>query len=101
MFNNLFAGLPKNEDDLEIEEEQSVSQNHSIDKRNSAIVEEQLIAKADKDEIPSDVPGCVLKTKSVFKCKLCPRIVCLTEETLKTHLNSKVSSCFSILDLKW
>lgn len=92
MFNNVFAGLPTNEDDLEIGEEgQYVSENHSFDKRNSAIVDEQFNTKADKDEIPSDVPGCVLKTKSVFKCKLCPRIVCLTEETLRAHLKSKVN----------
>ncbi|GKD39376.1 hypothetical protein Tco_1259583, partial [Tanacetum coccineum] len=37
----------------------------------------------------SDVLDCVLKSKSVFKCRLCPRIVCLTEESLKAHLTSK------------
>ncbi|KAL4582489.1 hypothetical protein LXL04_007039 [Taraxacum kok-saghyz] len=41
------------------------------------------------DAITSAVLDCVLKSKSVFKCKLCPRIVCLTEETLKAHLQSK------------
>ncbi|KAI3768151.1 hypothetical protein L2E82_18593 [Cichorium intybus] len=44
---------------------------------------------ADKDAITSDLLDCVLKSKSVFKCKLCPRIVCLTEETLNAHLESK------------
>ncbi|XP_023769294.1 uncharacterized protein LOC111917893 [Lactuca sativa] len=42
-----------------------------------------------KEAIKSDLLDCVLKSKSVFKCKLCPRIVCLTEETLKAHLQSK------------
>ncbi|CAN6445854.1 unnamed protein product [Victoria cruziana] len=32
---------------------------------------------------------CVIRLKSVFKCKMCPRIVCLSEETMKTHLKSK------------
>lgn len=41
--------------------------------------------------IPSDV-GCILKCKSGFKCRLCPRIVCMTEEALKAHLKSKVHS---------
>ncbi|XP_057979717.1 uncharacterized protein LOC131165713 isoform X2 [Malania oleifera] len=41
------------------------------------------------DAEPSDVPNCILKCKSVFKCKLCPKIVCLTEETLRAHLKSK------------
>ncbi|KAA8547761.1 hypothetical protein F0562_004190 [Nyssa sinensis] len=35
------------------------------------------------------VKNWILKCKSVFKCRLCPRIVCLTEETLKAHLKSK------------
>ncbi|KAF7130477.1 hypothetical protein RHSIM_Rhsim10G0057600 [Rhododendron simsii] len=29
--------------------------------------------------------------KSGFKCRLCPRIVCMTEETLKAHLKSKLT----------
>ncbi|XP_057979709.1 uncharacterized protein LOC131165713 isoform X1 [Malania oleifera] len=41
------------------------------------------------DSFLSDVPNCILKCKSVFKCKLCPKIVCLTEETLRAHLKSK------------
>uniref|UniRef100_A0A0A0KZK2 C2H2-type domain-containing protein n=2 Tax=Cucumis sativus TaxID=3659 RepID=A0A0A0KZK2_CUCSA len=42
-----------------------------------------------KASLPADTPVCVLKCKSVFKCKLCPRVVCLNEETLKAHLKSK------------
>ncbi|XP_027073266.1 uncharacterized protein [Coffea arabica] len=40
-------------------------------------------------DIPSDFADRVVKCKSVFKCKLCPRIVCLTEDSLKAHLKSK------------
>ncbi|KAF7129222.1 hypothetical protein RHSIM_Rhsim10G0076900 [Rhododendron simsii] len=43
---------------------------------------------AEENRIPSDV-GCILKCKSGFKCRLCPRIVCMTEETLKAHLKTK------------
>lgn len=43
----------------------------------------------EKDGMDFDVKDCVIKCKSVFKCRLCPRIVCLSEETLKAHLNSK------------
>ncbi|KAL1536960.1 aspartic and glutamic acid-rich protein [Salvia divinorum] len=42
-----------------------------------------------KDETDFDTADCILKHKSVFKCRLCPRIVCLSEETLKAHLISK------------
>lgn len=45
--------------------------------------------RSNKNAITNDVLDCVLKSKSVFKCKLCPRIVCLTEETLNAHLKSK------------
>ncbi|KAL8472652.1 hypothetical protein ACS0TY_029103 [Phlomoides rotata] len=36
-----------------------------------------------------DTADCVIKCKSVFKCRLCPRIVCLSEDTIKAHLSSK------------
>jgi len=49
---------------------------------------------AEKKTLPADVPSCVLKHKSVFKCKICPRITCLSEDTLRDHLQSKVM-CFS------
>ncbi|KAL8472653.1 hypothetical protein ACS0TY_029749 [Phlomoides rotata] len=38
-----------------------------------------------------DTADCVIKCKSVFKCRLCPRIVCLSEDTIKAHLSSKAS----------
>ncbi|XP_004233483.1 uncharacterized protein [Solanum lycopersicum] len=50
-------------------------------KQNNSIPEE--------DEIPSDASDYVLKCKSVYKCRLCPRIVCLTVQTLIAHLKSK------------
>ncbi|KAL5726630.1 hypothetical protein ACHQM5_009659 [Ranunculus cassubicifolius] len=36
-----------------------------------------------------DFTGRTLKFNSVYKCRLCPRLVCLTEESLRAHLNSK------------
>ncbi|KAK6125229.1 hypothetical protein DH2020_041029 [Rehmannia glutinosa] len=63
-----------------------------------------VLAKAqhspEKDEAHFDVADCVLKCKSVFKCKLCPRIVCLSEETLKAHLNSKASKYLLLLNIR-
>ncbi|KAI3412652.1 uncharacterized protein J3R85_017095 [Psidium guajava] len=43
----------------------------------------------EKDPIPDDALDYILCSKSVFKCRICPRVVCLKEETLKTHLKSK------------
>jgi hypothetical protein len=42
------------------------------------------------DAVDADFPNCILKCKSVFKCKLCPRIMCLNVEMVKIHLKSKV-----------
>jgi len=48
---------------------------------------------AEKETVQADMPAYVLKHKSVFKCKICPRITCLSEGTLRDHLQSKVT-CF-------
>ncbi|KAL9678002.1 hypothetical protein QQ045_015840 [Rhodiola kirilowii] len=37
----------------------------------------------------SDLGSYVLQRKSVFRCRLCPKITCLSEETMKVHLESK------------
>lgn len=40
--------------------------------------------------LPRETQFYVLKFKSVFKCRICPRVICLTEDTLRVHLQSKV-----------
>ncbi|XP_004307058.1 PREDICTED: uncharacterized protein LOC101312574 isoform 2 [Fragaria vesca subsp. vesca] len=44
---------------------------------------------ADKESPSADLPEYVVKRKSTFKCRICPRIVCLNEEALSAHLKSK------------
>ncbi|KAL9427707.1 hypothetical protein AB3S75_029817 [Citrus x aurantiifolia] len=44
---------------------------------------------AEKASMPADFPDCVLQIKSIFRCRICPRILCLNEETIRAHLNSK------------
>ncbi|GAB2288876.1 hypothetical protein Dimus_023183 [Dionaea muscipula] len=53
--------------------------------------ENNQIAKTDTKNVPlpEDLAKCILKHKSVFKCRLCPKIVCLNEDSLRNHLNSK------------
>ncbi|KAL5222764.1 hypothetical protein ABZP36_027477 [Zizania latifolia] len=41
------------------------------------------------DTFEVDFTNCILKCKSVYKCKLCPRIICLNEEMVRVHLKSK------------
>lgn len=56
---------------------------------HAEILERQSTIWAEKDSVSSDVAGCIFKCKSVFRCKLCPKVVCLKEESLMTHLKSK------------
>ncbi|KAF0919124.1 hypothetical protein E2562_028407 [Oryza meyeriana var. granulata] len=41
------------------------------------------------DAFDVDFNNYILKCKSVYKCKLCPRIICLNEEMIRMHLKSK------------
>lgn len=75
------SGLLTNDDNIFIK-------SHSSSKRYAEIVGRLSNTVAEKDSVLSEV-DCILKCKSVFRCRLCPRIVCLSEETLKTHLKSK------------
>ncbi|XP_024029639.1 uncharacterized protein LOC21409737 [Morus notabilis] len=70
------SGLPIDEEDSETGKEREIP----IDGQSNM----------EEKELPSaDFPACILKSKSVFKCRICPRIVCLNEETLRAHLKSK------------
>ncbi|ERN20332.1 uncharacterized protein LOC18448742 isoform X2 [Amborella trichopoda] len=42
-----------------------------------------------KEPFEANIDDCVIKCRSVYKCRLCPRIVCLSEEVLRAHLKSK------------
>ncbi|GER35609.1 nuclear factor Y [Striga asiatica] len=79
------SGLPTSDDDVAAQDS----------RKNGGVDNLLAMAEQSPNEALIDTPDCVLKCKSVFKCKLCPRIVCLSEETLKAHLNSKASKNIS------
>ncbi|KAL6178679.1 hypothetical protein ACLB2K_050197 [Fragaria x ananassa] len=58
-------------------------------KSGSEFQEQSSNASADKESPSADPPEYVVKRKSTFKCRICPRIVCLNEEALSAHLKSK------------
>ncbi|KAK6927908.1 hypothetical protein RJ641_006499 [Dillenia turbinata] len=70
-------------------DKQHHSDNKASDKRDAETLETYTGVAAEKNSIADNWAGCILECKSVFKCRLCPRIVCLTEETLMAHLKSK------------
>ncbi|CAL8137136.1 unnamed protein product [Prunus armeniaca] len=85
------SDLPINEDDDATtgNERQVPLADQLFGKSGSEILEEQSNIVANKESLPVDFPDCVVKCKSAFKCRICPRVVCLNEETLRAHLKSK------------
>lgn len=82
------SGLPTSDDDMTTETgEQNIVGSFSRHEGSAKLVNDR--DKPEKNDAEFDMADCVVKCKSVFKCRLCPRIVCLSEETLKAHLNSK------------
>ncbi|KAL5078636.1 hypothetical protein RYX36_007057 [Vicia faba] len=57
---------------------------------NKKFATEKSNVISEKKPLPADIQSAfVVQIKSVFKCRLCPRIICLTEDTLRNHLQSK------------
>lgn len=94
------SGLPSTEDDPDIgKESQTLTGCQVPDEISSGtqLPDESPLGTLDlqseilslKELLPAEFPNCILKRKSVFKCRLCPRVVCLNEETLKAHLKCK------------
>lgn len=81
------AGLLSSEDDAgTINVREMITNKEFPSERNY----EKSNVMAEKKPLPSDIPSSlVLQIKSVFKCRLCPRVICLTEDTLRNHLQSK------------
>ncbi|XP_022759957.1 uncharacterized protein LOC111306324 [Durio zibethinus] len=78
------------DDNDESEDDRQIFVNNKLPSNHGAQVPETKSHTPTKEEsLPDDFPACILKCKSVFKCKLCPRIVCLNEETVRAHFKSK------------
>ncbi|XP_043693905.1 uncharacterized protein LOC122644590 [Telopea speciosissima] len=84
------SGLLVNDDEEESGHgRQSLGESRSSAEGNAGTVDTQSNGMAEKDSTEADFNYYILKCKSVFKCRLCPRIVCLTEDTLRAHFKSK------------
>ncbi|XP_027352750.1 uncharacterized protein LOC113863384 [Abrus precatorius] len=80
------AGLLSSEDDAGTINERQILINRELPSQSDL---EKSNVLAEKKSLPSAMPSYVLKCKSVFKCRICPRIICLSEDTLRDHLQSK------------
>ncbi|KAI5428123.1 uncharacterized protein LOC127126821 [Lathyrus oleraceus] len=81
------AGLLFSEDDTGTIKEREVFINKKFASERDS---EKSNVMPEKKPLPADIQSAfVVQIKSVFKCRLCPRIICLTEDTLRNHLQSK------------
>ncbi|KAM3250358.1 ribosome biogeneis protein ERB1 [Capsicum chacoense] len=84
------SGLPTSDEDVTtLKDTKFADESYSSEKVIAESDNMQNNSMPEEDEIPSDAADYVLKCKSVYKCRLCPRIVCLTVQTLIAHLKSK------------
>lgn len=84
--NSAASGLLSSEDDAGVINERPMLINRELPRKRDT---EKSNILAEKESLPTDMLSYVLKCKSVFKCRICPRIVCLSEDTLRDHLQSK------------
>ncbi|KAH7533912.1 hypothetical protein FEM48_Zijuj04G0181800 [Ziziphus jujuba var. spinosa] len=83
-------GLLTNEDDTGTANGRQIFlEDQFSPKRDSELLKKQSNVLEADELVAGEFPACILKCKSVYKCRICPRIVCLNEESLRTHLQSK------------
>ncbi|XP_019266092.1 PREDICTED: protein PFC0760c isoform X3 [Nicotiana attenuata] len=84
------SGLPSSDEDVTTLKDTKISgETHLLEKGIADLDNARNNSMPEEDDIPRDALDYVLKCKSVFKCRICPRIVCLTVQTLNAHLKSK------------
>lgn len=84
------SGLLFSEDDAGIINERQKLFNRELpSERDSEVSRRKSTVLVEKKPLPVDMPSYVLQCKSVFKCRICPTVICLTEDTLRDHLQSK------------
>ncbi|KAK4347930.1 hypothetical protein RND71_034269 [Anisodus tanguticus] len=84
------SGLPTSDEDVTtLNDTKFAGETYSSEKVIAESDHTQNNSMPEGDEIPSVASEYVLKCKSVYKCRLCPRVVCLTVQTLIAHLKSK------------
>lgn len=71
------------------DEQEAFANSHFPNIRYDEMPKMKFSTPVQSESLPDGFPPCILKCKTVFKCKICPRIVCLKEETMRTHLKSK------------
>ena len=73
---------------------QSIDSSHFLSKKPVEAATEaaaEAVDHTDRDEVEQPVgDGVVLRIGGVLKCRLCVKIICLSDETMRAHLQSKV-----------
>jgi hypothetical protein len=51
----------------------------------------RFLEEPPEEEEENYILGCMIQSKSVYKCRYCPTVVCLNENTMQAHVSSKVN----------
>jgi hypothetical protein len=49
----------------------------------------RFLEEPPEEEEENYILGCMIQSKSVYKCRYCPTVVCLNENTMQAHVSSK------------
>jgi hypothetical protein len=85
----LMALLSDSDEHIILRHEEDPEINSSVKRASSGKADSTKDASDTDDALEVDFNNYILKCKSVYKCKLCPRIICLNEEMVRVHLKSK------------
>nr|XP_025695504.1 uncharacterized protein LOC112797002 isoform X2 [Arachis hypogaea] len=78
------------DDDGTLNERPKLKNKELSSKRDHEVLEKKSKVLVDENKsVPVDALSYILKCKSVFKCRICPRIICLNEAMLRDHVQSK------------
>jgi hypothetical protein len=80
--------------DRDVKVVQSIDSSHFLSKKPSEAATKgvESVEDSEKEEVEGEPvgDGVVLRVGGVLKCRLCVKIICLSDETMRAHLLSKV-----------
>ncbi|KAH7283971.1 hypothetical protein KP509_34G033400 [Ceratopteris richardii] len=73
----------------DIDDEEGIPSPEQIARPGIANQWADLVAETMNEKVADFADECVLSCKKVLKCRLCPKTICLSKESMQAHLASK------------
>ncbi|CAH2047725.1 unnamed protein product, partial [Thlaspi arvense] len=80
---------PESEESEESESETAVAEASDDDDSLSEREGEDEPPEPPEEEEENYILGCMIKCKSVYRCRYCPKVICLNEKSMQEHILSK------------